>query len=116
LGPGNRTEPNIRCLTRDFCPDWAITKTNKRKAAEPQIATTFAEFDKRVQGDLSLDGMMYHSGGHFGTGGELGEMGNPYSSPNDPLFYMHHTNLDRLWTRWQAVGMHTSSTYVARLG
>jgi tyrosinase len=23
------------------------------------------------------------------------------TSPNDPIFYMHHCNVDRLWARWQ---------------
>lgn len=24
-----------------------------------------------------------------------------YSSPNDPLFWLHHTQLDYMWTLWQ---------------
>jgi hypothetical protein len=30
-------------------------------------------------------------GGHMGGG----------ASPNDPIFYMHHCNVDRLWAMWQ---------------
>ncbi len=29
-------------------------------------------------------------------------MTNPVSSPGDPIFYMHHTWLDRMWWKWQA--------------
>lgn len=28
-------------------------------------------------------------------------MTNPWTSTNDPLFWMHHTELDRLWAIWQ---------------
>lgn len=39
-----------------------------------------------------------HGGGHAGVGEE---MLNPISSPGDPLFYMHHTWLDKVWWEWQ---------------
>jgi tyrosinase len=29
-------------------------------------------------------------------------MANPISSPGDPLFYLHHTWLDKVWWDWQA--------------
>ena len=25
----------------------------------------------------------------------------PMSSPNDPAFWMHHANVDRVWAQWQ---------------
>lgn len=28
-------------------------------------------------------------------------MANPISSPGDPLFYLHHTWLDKIWWDWQ---------------
>jgi hypothetical protein len=31
----------------------------------------------------------------------LGTMGLP-TSPNDPVFFLHHANIDRLWAEWQA--------------
>src|SRR5215510_1669462 len=31
-------------------------------------------------------------------------MGNPVASPFDPIFYLHHCNIDRLWAMWQADG------------
>ncbi|KAH7306089.1 hypothetical protein BKA65DRAFT_442975 [Rhexocercosporidium sp. MPI-PUGE-AT-0058] len=41
-----------------------------------------------------------HGGGHFGVGGE---MVNTWSSTNDPLFFMHHAQLDRIWALWQSL-------------
>jgi tyrosinase len=28
-------------------------------------------------------------------------MGDPLTSTNDPLFFMHHSGLDRIWAIWQ---------------
>ncbi len=34
---------------------------------------------------------------HRWTGGTMGLM----TSPNDPVFFLHHCNIDRLWAQWQ---------------
>ena len=31
-----------------------------------------------------------------------GDMGDLRSSPNDPLFWLHHANIDRIWSIWRA--------------
>lgn len=31
-----------------------------------------------------------------------GTMSNIQTSPNDPSFFLHHANIDRLWAKWQA--------------
>ena len=28
-------------------------------------------------------------------------MSNPRISPNDPIFWMHHAQIDRIWSEWQ---------------
>lgn len=28
-------------------------------------------------------------------------MGDPFASPSDPIFFMHHANIDRVWWSWQ---------------
>lgn len=35
-----------------------------------------------------------------------------YTGPYDPVFFLHHTNLDRIWAEWQA--KHTPTAYSGR--
>ncbi|KAK4455207.1 monooxygenase [Podospora aff. communis PSN243] len=45
-----------------------------------------------------------HAAVHGGVGGGnrgLGDLGFHDASPNDPLFFLHHTQVDRLWWLWQ---------------
>lgn len=39
-----------------------------------------------------------HNRVHVWVGGSMG----PMTSPNDPIFFMHHCNVDRIWAMWQA--------------
>ncbi|KAK4706272.1 hypothetical protein R3W88_034178 [Solanum pinnatisectum] len=32
------------------------------------------------------------------------DMGNFYSAALDPVFYCHHSNVDRMWNEWKAIG------------
>jgi tyrosinase len=50
-------------------------------------------------------------GGLLSAPGELpprfGTMVLP-SSPNEPVFFLHHSNVDRIWNEWQEIhGIHT---------
>lgn len=55
-----------------------------------------------------------HNSVHGGAGGFMGD----FMSPVDPLFWMHHANLDRLWDiwlrRWRGVGQDPLPTGSAR--
>ncbi|KAK4442813.1 hypothetical protein QBC34DRAFT_452902 [Podospora aff. communis PSN243] len=42
-----------------------------------------------------------HAAIHQGVGGPKGDLGDGGSSPNDPLFFLHHTQVDRIWWIWQ---------------
>ncbi|KAF7561298.1 hypothetical protein G7046_g2846 [Stylonectria norvegica] len=101
MGPGPSTAFNPRCLTRDFAPDFAITKLNQGVVDYTLAANDYYQFDIRVEGGISVPELHYHGGGHLGVGGDVGELGDVYSSPGDPLFYLHHANMDRLWDKWQ---------------
>lgn len=51
-----------------------------------------------------------HRGGHNGV---MGEMSNAVSSPGDPLFYLHHTYIDKLWWDWQSQDLDSRLTKIA---
>ncbi|KAG9120719.1 hypothetical protein FRC07_003667, partial [Ceratobasidium sp. 392] len=55
----------------------------------------FTDFAYKIDGKRA-QGM--HNAAHLMMGGDLS---NPLFSPNDPLFYLHHANLDCIWARWQ---------------
>lgn len=41
---------------------------------------------------------------HVALGGDTGLMSDPTTAALDPIFWLHHCNIDRLWTRWMAQG------------
>jgi Common central domain of tyrosinase len=41
----------------------------------------------------------YHNTVHMWVGGNT--MPYPMQSPNDPMFWLHHANVDRIWAEWQ---------------
>lgn len=42
-------------------------------------------------------GQLMHNHGHVWIGGSM----LPMTSPNDPIFFMHHAMVDRIWSIWQ---------------
>ncbi|KAL1836325.1 hypothetical protein VTJ49DRAFT_5309 [Mycothermus thermophilus] len=93
LGPGYR-------IGEDHCIYRFVNDNISRQAARSFIDecyrhTTFARFWPCAEGSP-------HSGGHGGVGGK---MLDPISSPGDPVFYLHHTWLDKVWWDWQALDL-----------
>lgn len=43
--------------------------------------------------------------GHFADKFVSVQLADQSSSPGDPLFFLHHTNLDRLWWQWQSANL-----------
>jgi tyrosinase len=44
----------------------------------------------------------------------VGTMANVLTSPNDPVFFLHHSMIDRIWASWQA--QHGVDSYLPRSG
>ncbi len=41
---------------------------------------------------------------HVLIGGQSGFMADPRTAARDPVFWLHHANIDRLWNRWLELG------------
>jgi hypothetical protein len=66
-------------------------------------ATQFSRFPGALDGvpHGTVHGLV---GGPTAGDCEQGWMSDPYCSPRDPIFWLHHTNIDRLWVNWLARG------------
>ncbi|KAL2843570.1 hypothetical protein BJX68DRAFT_270065 [Aspergillus pseudodeflectus] len=78
------------CLSRSFDQQW-FTWANRSNVEECFVMT---EYDEAWQCYNEFP----HSAGHAVVGGV---MGDPIESSGDPIFYLHHAYLDRLWWQWQ---------------
>ncbi|KAL9002039.1 MAG: hypothetical protein Q9188_005010 [Gyalolechia gomerana] len=94
-GPNGGLGYNPRCLVRDLAPGFSNqTKPSDvaKVIGEPQ---DLYNFDDLLE---SLTGV--HAGGHFQMGGAGIDA---FASPGDPVFYLHHAQVDRVWTIWQGL-------------
>jgi hypothetical protein len=74
-------------------------------------------FRNRLEGWLSLpgdpdDGPTLHNRVHTWVGGDM----LPGTSPNDPVFYLNHCNVDRIWAKWQSLPGNETAYQPARNG
>lgn len=74
-------------------PAASVTAVENFDSSAPGMNTYWA-FWNRLEA-----GPRMHNTGHNIVGGY---MANPVFSPNDPLFWLHHAFIDRVWSRWQA--------------
>ena len=72
----------------------------KRRDVSDAAANKLAEQGFKV-GDRNVacifGGCQTHGRGHFYVGGDMAGQ----TVPNEPVFFLHHNNIDRLWAMWQ---------------
>jgi tyrosinase len=93
------THPEIPPVLADpgLLRSWSVTRDQfdasqlpSRRLVQAVLAESgFSGFQSALEG--------IHGGAHNAVGGDMGTA----RSPNDPLFWLHHANVDRLWARWQ---------------
>jgi tyrosinase len=93
------TEYAPHCLSRDFFDGVMRPGTMRSSAYTPAVLADINTKPTFVEFELQLENVP-HGSIHSAVGGAMGDMG-PSSSPNEPLFFLHHTQIDRLWWMWQ---------------
>ncbi|KAK8091883.1 hypothetical protein PG997_002244 [Apiospora hydei] len=86
-----------RCLKRDISPWMTSQWLTDNLFASP--SHDIAVFQDLLQIDQPQGPICVHSAGHFTWNGDPG--GDVYNSPGDPLFWLLHANVDRVWWMWQ---------------
>ncbi|KAJ0415561.1 hypothetical protein BJY00DRAFT_293349 [Aspergillus carlsbadensis] len=95
------------CLKRDFIPWIMNTFAQQSLVNHVQSQPDYTSFARALENIPAFTEPNIHGSGHFGVGGVLGTIGNQYESPGDPLFYLHHGNLDRILWEWQQQDLET---------
>ncbi|KAK1751256.1 hypothetical protein QBC47DRAFT_405960 [Echria macrotheca] len=96
------TEVRPHCLLRVWepgYPEYNITEMLGASYTPEVMATINAETTYEGWHNGLENGP--HGAVHQGVGNFAGDMGPQLSSPNDPMFFLHHTQVDRLWWLWQ---------------
>jgi hypothetical protein len=57
----------------------------------------------RVRGASGMLENTPHNYIHNFVGGSTGNMSDPAVAARDPIFWLHHANIDRLWARWSSL-------------
>ncbi|KAI1087408.1 Di-copper centre-containing protein [Rostrohypoxylon terebratum] len=89
------------CLSR-FLNDRALSMATRENVAKCIAAETFLEAWNCLEGAP-------HGAGH---GAVMGTMINAFTSPGDPVFYLHHGYVDKLWWDWQSLNLTTRLTEI----
>ncbi|ORY64440.1 uncharacterized protein BCR38DRAFT_343695 [Pseudomassariella vexata] len=97
--PDNWTEPDPHCLDRDLNDLSLRTLLNQERIDTALSQPDIEGFQNWTDSYKAVYGM--HEAGHVAVGMT---MHDPFGSPQDPVFYLHHTGLDYLWNKWQSGG------------
>lgn len=99
----NFTDYNPRCLRRDVTSyvtsTWA-TSSNLLNVTIGDAAATIGTFQQEIDGYRLPANLGFHAMGHAAMSADGADL---YTSPNDPVFYMHHAMLDAIYWIWQAL-------------
>ncbi|KJZ75720.1 hypothetical protein HIM_04877 [Hirsutella minnesotensis 3608] len=82
---------NTRCITRDYYQQGSTAGLTHKTISDLWALESIHDFRPLLEA-------LAHPTSHVFVGGEESDQ---YASPNDPVFYLLHAQIDRLWTVWQ---------------
>ncbi|MFB6367631.1 tyrosinase family protein [Paenibacillus elgii] len=77
--------------------NWNYTRATSPQGQLPNLDQVIDELQANSFAQFRAMEFGSHVNAHNWTGGTMASTG----SPGDPLFYLHHCNVDRLWAIWQ---------------
>lgn len=105
----NGLKYNPRCLKRDLTQQINDQYVNATSMVRTLIQPDIWSFEWALQGDINLDDLGVHGGGHWIMGGDPGD--DLHTSPGDPAFFLHHSMVDKMWWIWQMLGEESAPGY-----
>jgi tyrosinase len=114
-GSGPR-RPRLTAPMLDPTAGSMVSKTYLARVIATRSFTSFASSPAEHHSNDSTKGLL-ESGPHDNVHGATGGFMGAFMSPVDPIFWLHHANLDRLWDIWSrrkafldSTGLPTSSS------
>lgn len=95
-GFGDGLGYHLRCLTRDF-RDWKLTD----ELAYSNVSAALSTPDLAALSTVLIAlGPGLHDAGHQVVGGTQDDL---WAAAQDPFFFFHHAQIDRVWALWQGL-------------
>lgn len=94
---------NPHCLSRDlsaFTASTWLTLENVLNVTVGAASGSVLLFQNELQGRFTDGFLGLHTAGHGVMGGISGDL---FGSPVDPVFFLHHAMVDRVYWIWQAL-------------
>ncbi|KAI9146861.1 Tyrosinase ustQ [Paramyrothecium foliicola] len=102
--PDDNVDDNrLHCFSREFNGGLGLDENGEQILGDMQasaygssVMNTIYGFETYADMSNMLEGLP-HAQIHSIIFGDMG----PSTSPNEPLFFLHHANVDRAWAKWQ---------------
>ena len=103
FGPFLQELGNARAIDRNGLVgndvDFSLTRLRTRVLQAPSFIDLASPASTRL--DEAVGARFFESTLHGNVHSDIGGQMGAFFSPLDPIFWLHHANVDRLWTLWQ---------------